>query len=61
VNPTALFAAAEQIQDCCIEHDWPFCFIGGLAVLQWGDPRLTRDADIMIVTGFGGEEPSSVC
>ena len=57
MNPNALFAAAGQIQQCCVDHGWAFCFIGGLAVLRWGDPRLTRDVDLTIVTGFGDEEP----
>jgi len=35
---------------------WKYCFIGGLAVQQWGEPRLTRDVDVTILTGFGGEE-----
>lgn len=25
--------------------------------MRWGDPRLTRDVDVTIVTGFGQEEP----
>lgn len=57
MNPNALFAAAGEIQRCCVDHGWAFCFIGGLAVLRWGDPRLTRDVDVTIVTGFGDEEP----
>lgn len=55
MNP--LFVAAGDVQELCLEHGWPFCFIGGLAVLRWGEPRLTRDVDVTIVTGFGGEEP----
>jgi hypothetical protein len=30
--------------------------IGGLAVQRWGEPRLTRDIDISLLAGFGGEE-----
>lgn len=57
MNSNALFTAAGEIQQCCVDHGWAFCFIGGLAVLRWGDPRLTRDVDVTIVTGFGDEEP----
>ena len=32
-------------------------FIGGLAVLRWGEPRETIDVDVTLLTGFGGEEP----
>lgn len=38
-------------------HGWRFCFIGGIALQHWGEPRVTRDLDISIFTGFGGEEP----
>ncbi|MGI9017958.1 MAG: nucleotidyl transferase AbiEii/AbiGii toxin family protein [Euzebya sp.] len=52
-----LFSAAREIQDLCDEQGWRFCFIGGLAVLRWGEPRQTRDVDLTLLTGFGGEEP----
>lgn len=55
MNP--LLAAAAEIQELCDAEGWPFCFIGGLAVLRWGEPRVTRDVDLTIVTGFGGEAP----
>lgn len=38
------------------ERGWRFCFIGGLAVVHWGEPRLTRDINLTLLTGFGGEE-----
>lgn len=50
-----LLDAAQEIQDFCTRLRWPFCFIGGIAVLHWGEPRLTRDADISIFTGIGDE------
>lgn len=50
-----LFRAARQVQALCVEHGWRFCFIGGLAVLRWGEPRLTRDVDMTLLTGFGEE------
>ena len=33
-----------------------FCFIGGLAVQRWGEPRETVNVDLTLVTGFGNEE-----
>lgn len=36
-------------------HDWRACFIGGIANLRWGEPRLTVDADATVFTGFGDE------
>lgn len=53
MNP--IFAAAEEIQAFCRARDWRFCFIGGLANLRWGEPRLTRDVDLTLLTGFGSE------
>lgn len=55
MNP--LFLAAAEVQDLCQARGWEFCFIGGLAAIRWGEPRLTRDIDLTILSGFGGEEP----
>lgn len=54
MNP--ILQAAAEIDLFCTERGLPFCIIGGLAVLRWGRPRLTRDVDLTIVTGFGAEE-----
>jgi hypothetical protein len=54
VNP--IFGAALEIQELSRRKGWRFCFIGGLAVQRWGEPRLTVDVDLTLVTGFGGEE-----
>jgi len=54
-----ILAAAEEIQSFCRARGWRFCFIGGLANLRWGEPRLTRDVDLTLLTGFGSE-PSYV-
>ena len=53
----ALLAAALEVQAFCRAQNWRFCFIGGLAVQRWGEPRLTQDADLTVITGFGGEAP----
>jgi len=53
VNP--LFLAAQEVQHLCEGEGWDFCFIGGLAVQRWGEPRLTRDVDLTLLTGFGAE------
>jgi len=34
----------------------PACLIGGLAVQRWGEPRMTQDADLTVLTPFGTEE-----
>jgi len=50
-----LLEAADSVQRFCQEQGWRFCIIGGLALQRWGEPRLTRDVDIDVFTGFGGE------
>ncbi len=52
----ALFHLAHEIQRVCKNQNWRFCFIGGIAVQRWGEPRLTVDVDISLLTGFHGEE-----
>lgn len=52
-----LFEVATTIQDFCCDRAWRFCFIGGLAVQRWGEPRQTRDVDLTLLTGFGSERP----
>lgn len=47
--------AAAEVQALCVTQRWRFCFIGGLAVLRWGEPRETVDVDLTLLTGFGGE------
>jgi hypothetical protein len=54
VNP--IFRAAVDLQEFCVGHQWRFCVIGAVAVQRWGEPRLTQDVDLTILTGFGSEE-----
>jgi hypothetical protein len=51
-----LVRAAAELQAVCMEQAWRFCFIGGLALQRWGEPRETVDVDLTLLTGFGGEE-----
>lgn len=51
-----LVEQAAEVQRFLIDRGWRFCIIGGLAVIRWGEPRLTRDVDISLFTGFGSEE-----
>lgn len=48
--------AAAELQSVCETQGWQFCFIGGLAVQRWGEPRETVDVDLTLLTGFGNEE-----
>ena len=52
----AIYIAAKEVADFMQAHAWKFCVIGGLAIQRWGEPRLTRDADLTLLTGFGEEE-----
>lgn len=52
-----LFREAGELQQFLAGRGWPFCFIGGIALQHWGEPRVTRDLDLTLFTGFGGEEP----
>ncbi len=53
-NP--LFTAAQEFQVFFKRRKWPFCFIGGLAVLRWGENRMTQDIDICLLCGYGNED-----
>jgi hypothetical protein len=50
-----LIQAAADLQSVCQTAGWHYCFIGGLAVLRWGEPRETVDVDLTLLTGFRGE------
>ncbi len=50
-----IFKSAADLQRFCDEQGWRSCFIGGIAVQRWSQPRVTRDIDITLLTGFGNE------
>lgn len=52
----AVLEAARDLQEFIAARKWEFCFIGGLAVQKWSEPRVTDDVDITLLTGFGSEE-----
>jgi hypothetical protein len=54
-DPNPLFVAALELQIAIQQERWAFCFIGGLAVLRWGEIRMTQDIDICLLCGFGNE------
>jgi hypothetical protein len=51
-----LLEVARDLQTFCDRQGWNSCVIGGIAVLRWGEPRVTRDVDLTLLTGFGAEE-----
>ena len=52
----SLLEAGLEIQNFLNLKKWPFCFIGGLAVIRWGKVRMTQDIDLCILSGFGSEK-----
>lgn len=54
MNELARLAA--EVGEFCSSRSWRFCVIGGFAVQHWGEPRMTMDVDLSLLTGFGGEE-----
>lgn len=48
--------AAAELQTICQSQDWQFCFIGGVALQRWGEPRRTVDVDLSLFVGFGDEQ-----
>lgn len=50
-----LLVAAVEVTEFCQRQDWKFCFIGGVAVQRWGNPRFTVDVDLTLITGYGQE------
>jgi hypothetical protein len=51
-----VFKTAAAVQELCQKLGWKFCFIGGVALQRWGEPRFTNDVDLTLYTGFGNEE-----
>jgi hypothetical protein len=54
INP--LFQAGLEFQNTFTERKWSFCFTGGLAVIHWGEIRMTQHIDLCLLSGFGNEE-----
>lgn len=52
-----LIDLAEELQSFFEARNWKLCFIGGLAVQEWGELRATKDVALTLLTGFGQERP----
>ncbi len=53
---TRLVKLAAELQSFLDSKSWKNCLIGGLVLQRWGEPRLTEDVDMTVLTGFGREE-----
>lgn len=51
-----LFQAAKEIANFFESQRWDYVFIGGLAVLRWGEMRTTIDVDVTLLTMYRHEE-----
>ena len=54
-----LFSVALEIQEFFEHAGDRFCFIGGVALQRWGQPRLTQDVDLTLLCA-AGEEPAAI-
>jgi hypothetical protein len=51
-----LLDAAREVDGYCRRQNWRYCIIGGMALLRWGEQRMTKDVAITLLTAFGDEE-----
>lgn len=54
-----IFAAAWDVQGAVTKEGFEYCFIGGLALQRWGEPRFTQDVDLSLLCPFGEEKDAS--
>ncbi len=52
----SLWLTAVELQSHLDAAGHAFCFIGGLVVQRWGQPRVTGDVDATILCPFGDEK-----
>ncbi|MBN2129573.1 MAG: nucleotidyl transferase AbiEii/AbiGii toxin family protein [Sedimentisphaerales bacterium] len=52
----SLFTVAAELQEFLLDMRWEFCFIGGIALQRWGQPRLTVDVDLSLLAEIGSEQ-----
>jgi len=50
-----LLADAVWLSEILDELKLKHCSIGGIAIQHWGEPRVTRDVEVSVLVGFGGE------
>ena len=53
--PAGVIGAAREVQDQLSGAGFRFCFIGGVALQRWGEPRFTQDVDLTLLCPFGEE------
>jgi len=51
-----LFTVARSVQNALRSVGLEFCFIGGIPLQYWGEPRATTDVDLTVLCDLGQEE-----
>lgn len=54
---STLWDSSVALQRYLDGEKYDFCFIGGIAYQRWGEPRVTEDLDLTLMTEFGREKP----
>lgn len=54
---SSLWGSSIELQRYLDGEEYEFCFIGGIAYQRWGEPRVTEDLDLTLMTEFGRETP----
>jgi hypothetical protein len=52
IHLPGVLKAAGEVQSFCQSQGRKFCFIGGVALQRWGEPRLTQDVDLTLLIGL---------
>ena len=52
----SLWESAIELQSYMQSQNFRFCFIGGVAVQRWGEPRVTDDLDLTLFLKYGDEQ-----
>ncbi len=52
----SLWESAIELQSYMQSQNFRFCFIGGVAVQRWGEPRVTDDLDLTLFLNYGEEQ-----
>lgn len=55
ILPVGVIGAGREVQDRLSRAGFRFCFIGGVALQRWGEPRFTQDVDLTLLCPFGQE------
>jgi hypothetical protein len=42
-----LLEAAREVDSFCRRKGWRHCIIGGMALMRWGEQRMTKDVDLI--------------